>query len=191
VPVAWFPKGDRLLIAARASGTSYTLATVDRSTRTLEPFGTDTFIELPHASLSPDGQWVAYDDVSSPSASGTIFVRPVPPTAKYRVDAGINPFWAPDGRTLYYVAAAGDPFLSAVTVTTTPSVEISKLAETVPRTQPAGGGPNLPRQYDVSPDGEHFISTTADEATNRGPLQGRIRIVVNWQEELKQRVPTR
>ncbi len=190
VPQGWFPKGDRLLITARAPGNSYTLATVDVSSRKIEPFGTDTFIAFPHTSISPDGKWVAYNEASSRTAS-TIFVRPFPPTAKYRVETGVTPFWSPDGRTLYYVATPGDAFVSAVTITTTPSLEISKLSETVPRPLGVGGGPNLPRQYDASPDGEHFIISTADDATNRGPVQGQIRIVLNWTEELKQRVPTR
>ena len=119
--------------------------------------------------------------------TSTVFIRPFPPTAKYRVDTG---FWAPDSKTLYYVPTAGRNSFFAVTVTTRPSFEISKSPATVTRPQPVGGGPKLPRQYDVSPDGEHFIIALADESSSN-PFQAQIRIVLNWSEELKQRVPTR
>ena len=118
------------------------------------------------------------------------FIRPLPPTAKYRVDTGLNPFCAPDSKTLYYVPFVSRSSFSAVTVTTTPSVEIGKLPASVPRPVPVGGGPKVPRQYDASPDGEHFIIALAD-ASSSSALRAQIRIVFNWSEELKQRVPAR
>jgi len=184
VPAGWFPKEDRLLIAVRAAENSYSLTTLDTSSRQLEPFSTDTFIDLPHTSISPDGRWVAYDEASQRTPP-TVFIRPFPPTAKYRVETGLNPFWAPDGKTLYYVSAPGSSSLSAVKVTIAPSVEFDKLTDTMPRPQPLGGGPKMPRQYDASPDGEHFIIAMADDASSRGPVQGQIRIILNWFEELK------
>ena len=44
------------------------------------------------------------------------------------------------------------------------------------------------RPYDVSPDGERFLMIK--EATTEGDATGpRLAVVLNWYEELKQRVP--
>jgi hypothetical protein len=43
--------------------------------------------------------------------------------------------------------------------------------------------------YDITPDGKRFVMTTVPDITDRTPEQ--IHVVVNWTEELKQRVPTR
>jgi hypothetical protein len=43
--------------------------------------------------------------------------------------------------------------------------------------------------YDITPDGKRFVMTTLPDIADRTPEQ--IHVVVNWQEELKQRVPTR
>ncbi len=41
--------------------------------------------------------------------------------------------------------------------------------------------------YDIEPEGERFIMTTEDEAGEASSKQ--INIVLNWFEELKERVP--
>jgi hypothetical protein len=42
--------------------------------------------------------------------------------------------------------------------------------------------------YDVMPDGEHFVMVKAAEAQ---PVNKQINVVLHWIEELKQRVPTK
>jgi hypothetical protein len=58
-------------------------------------------------------------------------------------------------------------------------------------------GPYLPRtnlpslaampNYDVSPDGQRFLMVKASESAKAAPTQ--INVVLNWFEELKQKVP--
>jgi hypothetical protein len=52
------------------------------------------------------------------------------------------------------------------------------------------GGPG--RNYDITPDGKHFIVVLPDSSTSGdtkpGPAQ-QITVVLNWFDELKQRVP--
>ena len=52
--------------------------------------------------------------------------------------------------------------------------------------------PVAPRNHDIAPDGKHFIAV-ADAAPNgsAAPTAPQIRVVINWFEELKQRVPTK
>ena len=42
--------------------------------------------------------------------------------------------------------------------------------------------------YDISPDGQRFLMVKSSEQTQAAPTQ--INVVLNWFEELKQKVPT-
>jgi hypothetical protein len=44
------------------------------------------------------------------------------------------------------------------------------------------------RGYDVSPDGERFVMVNDGEPANASP---QMNVVLNWFEELKQRVPVK
>jgi hypothetical protein len=44
------------------------------------------------------------------------------------------------------------------------------------------------RNYDVSPDGQRFLMLKPVESQSSAPAQ--INVVLNWFEELKQKVPT-
>src|SRR5262249_2536342 len=102
---AFFSKGDRLLLSVRStSGTSlWTYSIRDRKT---EPYIKDAFVTLPHASVSPDGRWVAYEVGAGGGrgglAAGTLYVQPFPATGEiHRIGPGVNPFWSADGQSLY------------------------------------------------------------------------------------------
>src|SRR5262245_7334660 len=177
-------KGDRLMFVLKTDR-DYSLWTLALPTHQTERFGTDRFDSNPHPSISPDGRWVAYQEIRQ-QRSSALMMQPVPPTSKYRIGQGFDPFWAPDGRTLYFVTAPGVPQFSAVTVTTSTGFEVSRQAVSVPRPVPVAGGPNLPNQYDVSPDGEHFVIASG---RNQLGLGERINFVLDWFDELKARVP--
>jgi hypothetical protein len=87
------------------------------------------------------------------------------------------PKWSRDGRTLFYRSG---PAIMAATVVTSPSLDIS-----VPRLVLKGeylqGGT---RVWDVAPDGRFLLMKPV-------PAEPSIQIVLNWSDELKQRVPTR
>ena len=48
---------------------------------------------------------------------------------------------------------------------------------------------NDSRDYDITPDGQHFLMIFPQETDSAGSLTQRINIVQNWFEELKERVP--
>ena len=95
--------------------------------------------------------------------------------------------WGPDGDELFYVATDA---LMAVPVRTTPSFEPGRPTPVV-RDQGyywmLGGA--LGRFYDVAPDGQRFLmikeAPEADETRGRAEIQ----VVLNWDQELKARVP--
>jgi hypothetical protein len=87
--------------------------------------------------------------------------------------------------SLFFVPAPGQ--FMAVTVRTQPTFGFT-TAVSVPR-RFAVAFPGDPRPYDMLPDGRFVTVGDAREPSEQAPLQ--IQVVLNWLEELRQRVPTR
>lgn len=112
--------------------------------RQARPFGDLRGMGPANSAFSPDGRWIAY---TSRVDLALVFIQPVPSTgARYQVsamnDLGHHPFWAPNGKELFYFGLMGNWLLS------------------VPIT----------------------IGSSATVGT-------AVRVVLNWFEELKQRIP--
>jgi hypothetical protein len=102
--------------------------------------------------FSPDGRWVAY--ASNETSKFEVYVQPVPTTgAKFLVskNGGGHPLWSPDGRELFYDSGGR---LFSVAIRTEPRFESDDPAP-LPITGFIQGGAR--RQYDVMPDGKHFL----------------------------------
>jgi serine/threonine-protein kinase len=196
VPLTWSPRGD-VLVFATAGGQS-SLQTLSLADKKIEPFGhvEASTIVTPTASFSPDGRWLAY---SLPNASGptsVVFVQPFPSTgAKYQISEGpgTGPVWSRDGREMFFVSfSSTQPRLFSARVTTSPA--FSFTSPTIVE-WPGDVGANTidGRQYDIQPDGQHFIRLVAagDRPSSGPPPNPPIQVVLNWFEELKQRVPAK
>ena len=142
----------------------------------------------PAGSFSPDGRWVAYASGPANREPIRIYVRPFPATdTQFLIGPGTNPFWSPDGKTLYYSGATG--FVS-VGVRMTPTFSFTNALD-VPR-PPATilTTPGLARNYEMAPDGKHFV-IVLDRSDAQAGANTEIEVALNWVEELKQRVPTK
>jgi serine/threonine-protein kinase len=138
--------------------------------------------------ISPDGRWMAY--TSNESGKEEIYVRPFPDVNDGRwqisTSGGNNPLWSRDGREIFY--RNGNAVI-AVSVKTLPTF----IFET-PRTLFQGtyvSSVNIPGStdfgtWDISPDGQRFLMLRGSSAVSS---PRKINIVLNWFEELKQRVP--
>ncbi len=147
------------------------------------------------AILSPDGKWIAFD--SDESGKPEVYVAPYPamaPRERISTDGGLHPLWSPDGRELYYRTGASPEELEqralaqktrvmAVSIETKPAFKAGQ-----PRM--LFEGPYFESGHDiaVTPDGKGFILIRETD-TQTGPKE--IEVVVNWPEELKQRVQVR
>jgi hypothetical protein len=140
--------------------------------------------------FSPDGRWLAYQ--SSGAGRGEVYVRPFPITAtKYSIHSGSaygdrHPLWARDGKKLSF--ATGPTSQAEVNVSTQ-----SGFAFSSPMQVPRGGmigTPGGPRDYDILPDGR-FLGIIAAGQAQSGGSAPQIEVVLNWFEDLKQRVPVR
>ena len=165
--------------AVRAAGLTMVSTDGDHEARALPGVAA----EGANADISPDGQWIAYE--SSGSGGSEIYVHPFPDTAAFRrqVGEGTRPLWSPVGGELFYLDA--DRQLMSVRVVTTPTFSIgnpTKMLENVRVITPG-------RSYDISPDGKRFL--VLKDAPGGAQSIRQLEVVLNWQEELKQRIPTR
>jgi len=167
----------------------------DISMATLDGKGTtESLLRTPfdeeNGEVSPDGRWLAYQ--SNESGQSQVYVRPFP-----KVDAGrwqistmggSRPAWARNSRELFYLD--GNNQMMAVPVQTSPAFSAgnpTRVFETHYLT------PNNGRTYDVAADGQRFLMIKGIEGNDRssGTFPVNIVVVLNWFEELKQRVPVK
>jgi len=142
--------------------------------------------------ISPNGRWLAY--ASDESGRYEVYVRPFPEVEGGRwqvsTSGGDSPLWSRDGRELFY--RSGDAVMS-VSVKTEPSFSLATPGVLFRGNYVASAFKLIdfePAPWDVSPDGKRFLMmkprSSGDAAEGR-----KIMVVMNWQEELKQRVQVR
>jgi Tol biopolymer transport system component len=143
--------------------------------------------------VSPDGRWLAYR--SDESGQPEVYVRPFPNVNddKWKVSTagGRMHKWSRDGRELFYWT---DDALMVVAVETVPSFKPGTpkvLLKRKPVISNSSLGSGI--SWDIDLDGKRFlmIKPVADgNESAEGPPR-KINIVLNWTEELKQRVPVK
>ncbi|HWH04457.1 MAG TPA: protein kinase [Gemmatimonadales bacterium] len=131
------------------------------------------------ATLSRDGRLLAY--ASDETGREEVYVRPFPGGSKVLVSSlgGREPRWAPDGRALYYIGQVdGNPTLIAAMIEpgATPAVRARTVLFDAADFDPASPHAN----WDVSPDGAHFV------IARQAPLNTLI-YVLNWTDEVRRR----
>jgi hypothetical protein len=121
-------------------------------------------------------------------------VRPFPEVNKGKVQVstsgGNSPLWSPDGRELLYLSE--DNSVMAVAVEKKPTTRFG-TSKMLFRNTNLGIGMGSGTPWDIHPDGKRFLmikppASTGALPTAAGP-RPKINVVVNWFEELKQRVP--
>ncbi len=142
--------------------------------------------------FSPDGRWFAY--VSDKSGRDEVYARPYPSTGPQEyaisVEGGTEPVWSRDGRELFYrhedrvmvvsIEAAEVLRASAPELLFSGGYDLDNSAGGI------GGVPN----YDVSLDGERFVVLKSDRSIEESGSGPQVTVVLNWFEELEQRIPT-
>jgi serine/threonine protein kinase/Tol biopolymer transport system component len=180
-PSSWSPDGQLLALVRFNSNKRLEIWVLSISDRKAQLFLQTRFDEAA-PQFSPDGRWLAY--TSNESGRYEVYVQPYPgPGGKWQIstEGGMEPVWNPNGRELFY--RSGDKMM-AVEITTQPGFVAGK-----PRMLFEGQyDSNIPRaNYDVSPDGQRFLMIKTNKQES-APTQ--INVVLNWFEELKQKVPT-
>jgi eukaryotic-like serine/threonine-protein kinase len=182
VPISMSSDGQFLAFIDVNPATSNDIWILRMSDRTATPFLRTPFTEsVPQ--FSPDGHWLSY--ISNESGRFEIYVQPYPgPGGKYQIstEGGTEPSWNPNGREIFY---RNSDRMMAVDITTHPGFSAGK-----PHMLFQGRynlSPVTSPNYSVSPDGQRFLMLKSVETAEGAPTQ--INVVLNWFEELKQRVP--
>jgi hypothetical protein len=190
-PESWSSDQDTLLFSARTGSRAFLLRIFTVHDKQNRPFAAVQSNSEPAAGFSPDGRWVTYTIESAGNDVGRVFVRPFPLTDEiHTVGPGVSPFWDRKRLSLYFVSRPGVGAFSTVNITTEPAFGVSQPTA-VPRPVTAGGGPNLPRAYDVAPDGQHLVILTPPDTANSVSVGRQVQVVLNWFEELKALVPVK
>ena len=181
--MSWSPDGQLLAFIENNPATGQDIWVLRLDDRKAQPFLRTRFNEgAPR--FSPDGRWLAY--YSDESGRKEVYVKPYPaPGGKWQIstDGGMEPVWNRNGREIFY--RSGDKMMAA-DIASQPSFAAGKPQMLFERTYvpSTGTAPN----YDVSPDGQRFLMLKPVEQARAAPTQ--INVVLNWFEELKQKVPT-
>ncbi len=153
------------------------------------------------ATFSPDGRWLAY--VSDRNGPRAVYVRPYPgpEPATLIVGGGAeNPAWSSDGRQIYYIQASSDSVNSGrvlMAVDVIPGNEF-QVGRPVALIAPWRLSVAYSRGYDVFPDGSFVTRVAEEDIVDRESLMAQrleefgateLHVVLNWAEELKERVP--
>jgi eukaryotic-like serine/threonine-protein kinase len=192
---AWFfsPDGRVLLYAQYSASTGQNFGVLPLDDRQHPHLLFPPQYNVEWAILSPDGNWIAFD--SDESGRPEVYVAPYPslaPRERISTEGGLHPLWASDGRELYYRTAAKVEELEqralaqrsrvmAVSIETKPVFKAGQ-----PRMLFEGPFFASGHDFAVTPDGRGFILIRESDSQS-GPNE--LHIVLNWLEELKQRVP--
>ena len=182
------PDGQHLIFTERTP----TGWDIGRLTLTGDEHQIEWLLNTPFAEVggvvSPNGHWLAY--ASDRSGQVEVYVSPFPDVGISGVqvsqDGGSWPVWSPNTQELFYRTAEG---MEGVTLDTEPDLRVRGrqllFDETgfLGRTNPAERPGGQDRTYDIHPDGDRFLSVV-NAATDF-----EIHVVLNWDQELLERVP--
>lgn len=187
-PTSVSPDGTRLVFTDIATTSEDVMQLRLDGSHAVTPLLQTPFRER-NGEVSPDGRWLAYE--ANDSGRFEIHVRPFPDVAsghwQVSTDGGTRPLWARNSQELFYLAPTGA--LMRVRVARGPTwaaTAPTKLFE-----GPYGAAAfHFGRTYDVSPDGRRFLMIKDGAAGDPKATPASMVVVLNWLEELKQRVPT-
>jgi len=174
------PDGKRLVFGETVASRDLQVLSMEGE-RTWQPLFQSQFSER-QGMISPDGHWIAYQ--SNESGRGEVYVRPFPNVeeGKWQIsgDGGTEPVWAPRGQELFY---RNGEAMMVVGIKTEPTFTAGSpvVLFTGRHTSNVAVA-----NYDISPDGQRFFMIKEGDLAE---TQGQINVVLNWFEELKERVP--
>jgi Tol biopolymer transport system component len=183
---AFSPDGKQLLVTGGPTSVDISMLSIGADAAPKQLLATK-FNEY-NATISPDGRWMAYQ--SDESGRFEIYVRPFPAVNSGRwqisTEGGYRPLWNKNGREIFYFRVPG--IMMSVPVETGTSFKAG-----APRVLFKGeyfAGYNR-TQYSVTPDGRRFLMIKNAAAKSKSALPQQINIVLNWFEELKERIPVK
>jgi dipeptidyl aminopeptidase/acylaminoacyl peptidase len=176
-PEAWHPQGDLLVFSEAAASNALFVYDFRDGTSTELVTGAGPVYA---ATLSHNGEALAYESDAGGGFS-ELYVQPFPAGVPVPVsgEGGRSARWSADDTSLFYID--GEDRLRAVAVSFDPVVEVTPQP---PLFSVADFWTVFHRaHYDVGPDGRFLLLREGGEGSSR------IRVLLNWLEELSRRAP--
>jgi Tol biopolymer transport system component len=186
IPDSFSPDGKYLLVTDVITPNSVILVHIGSSAAPEKLLASEFTRKNPQ--ISPDGRWLVYE--SYESGRPEIYVRPFPNVNAGRwqisTEGGTRPLWNKNGREIFYFLPPG--IMMSVPVETGVSFK-----DGTPRVLFKGEylTPQDRTPYSVTPDGQRFLMIKDASAKPGSTAPAQINVVLNWTEELKQRVPVK
>ena len=188
----WSSDGNSLVFDMVRSGTGTDIGVLSmEGERSWEPLLESETTEVAPA-VSPDGQWIAY--LSTDTGRREVYVQRFPDLGERQqisTEGGGDPLWSPDGQALFFLGGGDVPpdEMAVVTIDPGPPLSVGNpevLFDHAPYRRDPGDG----RMYDIAPDGQRFLMVSTQDASEAGAVVSpQINVVLNWFEELTERVP--
>jgi len=175
VPQAWSPDGAELIVAKVTENLSRDLWVISMSDRTERPLIATRYNE-DQASLSPNGEWLAY--VSDQTGRAEVYAQRYRAGAPLRVsrDGGEQPVWARDGSGLYY--KSGSRMMLAPVTITDAGLRVGPPEVLFEGGVMPYGSQYAERTFDVAPDGRLVVMDFGAAAAAE-----RIVIIQQWAQQ--------
>jgi len=190
VPNAWSVDDKALVVMDYIGGANINIGSISmEGDHAYKPLLQEGYTEI-QPRISPDGKWITY--ASNESGDLEIYVRPFPDVDKGRwqvsKDGGDSPLWSPNGKGLFY---RKNNEVIAVAVETEPTFKVIKSETLFRGNYVIRRPPTDLIPWDLHPDGKRFLmmkESSSDETTAK-TARPKINIILNWFEELKQKMP--
>jgi serine/threonine-protein kinase len=174
------PEGELALIRVGSGGDGRDLLLVQEGDSTTVSLLSGEYDEF-GATLSPDGEWLAY--VSDESGSAEVYVRPFPDAGSSRrqlsKSGGREPLWSHSGREIFYVN--GEGAMVASQVGTEQTFRVDGEVVLFPMGQDYRHDA-VYRVYDVTQDDQRFVMMRVVESEGE---EADLILVKNWFTEIE------
>ena len=187
-PNSWTPDGKTLVFTYSAGDTSWDIGALSiEGEREWEPL-VHTVSEESDPVVSPDGEWLAY--TSDETGTAEVYVEQFPDLGsrtQVSINGGRSPVWSSDGRELFYRHLDSDAMLAVRIESGSPlTVGTPAVVFEGEYVWPFF----LRRNYDVAPNGQRFLMVKEARSVDESADANDIHVVLNWLQELTERVRT-
>jgi eukaryotic-like serine/threonine-protein kinase len=190
IPDDWSPDGNHLLVTVK-KGSEHTLHVWSKADGQLRPFTGVRSLSPLAAVFSRDGLWIAYGASRNGTNDTQIFVETFPQSGSKRQlsakggDNPHHPLWSADGKRLFYVPRVGG--FEYVPFSVAPAVGFGSPVA-VFRAFPLAA-PTSPRTYDLGAGDVVLSATSATQSITSAEQTDRLRVVLNWLDDVKRKAP--
>jgi Tol biopolymer transport system component len=160
----------------------------NRKPKMLDYYNSSSWVYYPV--ISPDGKWVAY--LQNVEGYIAVYVAPFPGPGRPilvsspRIGNETNyPVWSPDMTALYYRTHIPDYEIWKVKILISDDQIYFEPAQSIFNGGHRFSTEQTTSNVEIHPDGDRFLLMQLESDTKEAVIEPRIKVIVNWEQELK------